>query len=410
MKKLFFALFIIFSMNISADNSDNKVYEFKLSNGINIVLCENFNFPVVMIGVLYDVGALEAPKGAFAINHLAEKLFLSQGIKNNLTENGISYSVDVYAGYTELIALMPPKSVKAFFQNVAKIKPKVSDFNYFKEQVRLCDKLNKIAGSDTIHDIGMGLLGKDTSKLIFNEKALNELKREDIVKFFEKYYTCNIRIIVCGAISHRGLLRALKNSILMMKTRRQCTSKYLDKRTSRTVFLEGKHQTNSLKMYYLLPSSFPKSQAYWSIFAKLMEDFFCGEYDYASDFEISPYLCYGNVMQKISLWPKGDVSLNQLQKVYDAFVIKLLNEPLSDDLQANLAFNEKNRVSVIKTHLSGLYELIEKSLLNNENVKNIFGYIDDIMEMKPNDFINISADIIRKNHILKIIEKYKADQ
>lgn len=410
MKKLLFALSIVFAISVSAYTSDNKVYEFKLSNGINVVLCENFNFPVVMIGVLYDAGSLEAPKGSFAINHLVEKLFFSQDIKDNLTENGISYSINVYAGHTELIALMPPKSVKVFFQNIAKVKPKVSDFNYFKEQVRLLDKLNKVTDLNIIYDSSMGLLGRNTSMLIFNEKSLAELSSGDIIKFLEKYYTCNIRVIVCGAISHRGLLRALKNSMLMMKTRRQCTSKYLDKRESLTLFLEGKHRMNSLGMYYFLPSSFSKPRAYWTILARLMENFFCNEYSYVSNFKISPYIYYGDIIQKISLWPKDDISLNQLQKVYDAFILKLLSEPLSDDLLARIALDEKNRINIIKSNLSGIYELIESSLLTNSNIKNIFEYIDDITEMKPNDFINVFSEIICKNHILKMIEKYKADR
>lgn len=410
MKKFFIALSLIYSIGVSANPTESKLYEVKLSNGINIVLYENFNFPVVMVGVLYDVGAIEASKAAFAVNYFVENSLFSPSIKYDLIENGISYSVNVHAGYTELTAVMQPKSVSAFFQDVVSVSPKVTNFDYTKEQIKLQDKLQKITDADAIYNYSMGLLGNDTSKLIFNETNLAELTNKDLSKFLEKYCTCNIRIIVCGAISHRGLLRALKNSVLKMKTRRQLTSKYLEKKALRTVLIEGHLRENSLKMYYLVPSSFSKSRAYWAIFSKLMEDFFQGEYAYASYFDSSSYLYYGNYVQAISLWPKEDVSLNQLQKLYDAFVIKILHEPPSSNFLLQVANTHKDYIHCMKNDLFGVYELIKKSLFNGGNIKNIFEYTDDITEMTPNNFINISSDIIDKNYVLKVIEKYKVKQ
>lgn len=410
MKKIFITLSLVISCNISANGSNDKLYEFKLSNGINIVLYEDFNFPIVTVGLLYDVGALDAKKAPFAVGYFVENLFFSSEAKTNFIENGISYDVNVHAGYTELTALMHPKSVKIFFQQVARAKPKMSDFNYLKEQFRLSNELNKITDYNAMYNTSMGLLEKSTSKLIFNNQDLKELTNNDVARFLEKYRTCNIRIIVCGAISHRGLLRATKNSVLTMKTRSQIASKYLEKRMPKTVYLEGKYRGNSVSMYYLLPSSFTKSRAYWTIFTRLADDFFCGEYAYVSGFVIAPHIYYGNSIQKILFWPKMDISLNQLQRLYDAFVIKILNEPLSTDFLSDVALYSKNDTHFIKTDLTRLYELIKESLLNGGNVKNIFGYIDDISEMKPNDFANISSEIIKKNNILKIVEKYKADQ
>lgn len=411
MKNFLCASLLIIFANTFAENLNDSLYEFPLSNGIDVVLYENFNFPVVIVSVIYDTGALDAPKKfQGSIAEFAEKMLISAELKTKFIENGISYKVNVHEGYTELIAQMHPKNIKMFLGRIAEFSPEYSNSDYIKQQISLCDDINKINHSDTIENIQLGLLSKTTPALIPNKQNINCISSEDTARFMERYVSCNMRIVVCGAVSHRGLLKAMRNSICTMLMRRQITSKTLDKIEKKEVYIRNKHRNNALHFYYLLPGSFDKSRAYWCIFNELMEKFFHGEYAYADTVICGPCLFYGNTVQEVSLYPKSDVPLEQSEKLYKAFTVKILHEPLDKNFLLSVAEKAENELQFIKTDLMQAYEIIREYSLNKRNIKNAFSCAEEISNISPQEFKKTASAIIKKNNILKIIEKYRDDR
>lgn len=403
-------LLAVFPLVSSADTSDN-LYEFPLSNGINVALYEDFNFPIVMVGIIYDVGALDAPKKMQgSIGEFAKKFLIPSKTRSKFIENGITYTLNIHEGYTELIGEMHPKNVKAFFSAVTEFAPEQGKIDYERQQISLLHDIRKINELDVIKNVCLGSLSKVTPLLIFNKQGINGISSEELFHFLEKFNTCNIKIVVCGAISHGGLIKAMKNSVCTMSQRRQIVSRSFEKGEKKEIHVRGRQRNNALHFYYLLPTSFDKSEAYWYIFNELLTEFFQNEYAYARDIISQPCMHYGNTVWEISLYPKSDISLNKLQKLYTAFTAKVLNTPLQKEFLVSIADNAKNDLKFVKTDLNQLYEIIKETMLNNRDVKDTFGYVNEITEIPPRKFKKTTSAMIKKNNLLKIIEKYRDDR
>ena len=302
---------------------------------------------------------------------------------------------------------MHPKNLDNALKRIAKRVIATKDISYLKQQLLIENNIDKINDSTVLHDLKCGLLSRDSSSLIFNEDELNNLNNEDVYSFLKQYNTCNIRIIICGSISYKGLMKSMRNSIHHMHKCNQLKSRETNLNSYKTVYIEGKHRNNAIYLCYLYSETFAKMQVYFAIFNALLENKLMGEYQYIIDYNNEQH---DTNLQIISLYPKFDISLNELQKIWNVFVLNIINFDLSDVLKNEISMRQKLSENIATTNLDQIYFLIKNALLNNIDIKNIFDISSEITKMNSNEFNDISKKILEKNLLLKIVEKYRALQ
>ena len=79
MKKVFFTLIALISLNINSQSIDYELYT--LDNGLDVILHQENSSPVVTVSVMYHVGAKDEIEGRTGFAHFFEHL-LFEGTKN----------------------------------------------------------------------------------------------------------------------------------------------------------------------------------------------------------------------------------------------------------------------------------------------------------------------------------------
>ena len=79
MKKVFFTLITLVSLNINSQSIDYELYT--LDNGLDVILHQENSAPVVTVAVMYHVGAKDEVDGRTGFAHFFEHL-LFNGTKN----------------------------------------------------------------------------------------------------------------------------------------------------------------------------------------------------------------------------------------------------------------------------------------------------------------------------------------
>lgn len=73
--KILLSLFpLLLLLSLPAQAADNNTHEFKLDNGLTVLVRENRQAPVVTVMVWYKVGSIDEPAGATGISHVLEHM------------------------------------------------------------------------------------------------------------------------------------------------------------------------------------------------------------------------------------------------------------------------------------------------------------------------------------------------
>jgi predicted Zn-dependent peptidase len=161
-----------------------------LSNGVNIVLQENFRMPVVIVGVIFHTGFFHSPLHKRPITTLIAENFISDVSYMKLLDLGISYQVNVHGTYTEIVAEMNPKHLNRFLQIICENEFVVKDFEVQKKQLLIDGKL---ARDCHLNEVSSKILAEIHYKNYsandtFNEAALATLTQKDVEKYFYQHY------------------------------------------------------------------------------------------------------------------------------------------------------------------------------------------------------------------------------
>jgi len=228
MKKTFlisFFLFFIFTLSLAEKVTDN-VNEYFLKNGLKVIIKENHNAPLVYVGMWYRVGNRNEHPGIYGIAHFLEHMLFRStknipggDITKTLTELGgmangwTSYDT---TAYWEVL----PSTKLDVALNIEKermINALVDKIEFEKERNIVLSELNNnrnspysILNEKLFTEAFPGLpLGEQFN---FDKiKDLENLKFEDMVHFYRKYYNPeNAFLIIVGDIETKKALQKVK--------------------------------------------------------------------------------------------------------------------------------------------------------------------------------------------------------
>ena len=215
----FFSLIGIFllsgSFPLVGEVPDN-VSQFKLENGLKIIVIENHRAPIVNHTIWYDVGASDDPYGKSGLSHFLEHLMfdgtkttksgefdnrikLMGGFNNAFTnQEGTAYTVEISTEFLE-----PVMELEADRMQYLDLKP---DHVMREREVILEERKQRVDSNPS------SLLNEQMSATLFQnhpygiptigwEHEMRSLTLEDVKSFYEKYYhPMNATLIISGDV------------------------------------------------------------------------------------------------------------------------------------------------------------------------------------------------------------------
>ena len=219
---LFITLFFIFPYSLNAA----EVKEYKLQNGMKVIVLEEHKAPVATFQVWYRVGSKDEPSGKSGISHLLEHMmfkgtprygpsFLSRTIQKNGGTNNAHTTKD-YTAYFEIVPsdriLLPIELEADRMKNLALDSDAVlSERSVVMEERRLRYEDDPqsslfeevIAAAHKIHPYRRPVIGWMSE--------INSLEREDLYEYYRKYYSPdNAFIIVVGDVNADEIVKKIK--------------------------------------------------------------------------------------------------------------------------------------------------------------------------------------------------------
>jgi len=219
---LFIAFFSLFPYALNA----SEVKEYRLQNGMKVIIVEEHKAPVATFQVWYHVGSKDEPAGKSGISHLLEHMmfkgtpqfgpsFLSRLIqKNGGTDN--AHTTKDYTAYFEIVPsdrILLPIELEADRMRNLKLDPKevLSEKSVVMEERRLRyedEPQNAlfeevVAVADRMHPYRRPVIGWMSE--------IKSIEREDLYAYYKKYYSpANAFIVVVGDVNAEDILKKIK--------------------------------------------------------------------------------------------------------------------------------------------------------------------------------------------------------
>jgi zinc protease len=206
-----------------------KVQEAKLSNGIRVLLAQRTEVPMVEFSMFFNAGFAKDPKDKLGLNRLTYSM-LDEGTKhtslfemeNKLAHLGSSMSAFAGTNHSGLYAKTLKQNFAATMDLFAEeiLVPAFSEKEFARIQKQAVEDLqNEKARPESLagrvfpgllfgqnHPFGVSVLGTG------NEKTLANIKREDVVKFYETWAKPNnATVIAMGDITMDELTQQLES-------------------------------------------------------------------------------------------------------------------------------------------------------------------------------------------------------
>ncbi len=288
MKKLIAILFIIFliPITVSADaspvknNASNGVKEYKLDNGLKVLIIEDHKAPLATFQIWYKVGSRNEPAGKSGISHLLEHMMFkgtpkygSKEFSKIIQKNGgmdNAFTTKDYTVYHQMLAsdrielsielesdrmknlIMDPKEVVAE-RNVVMEERRM---RYEDDpQSSLFEEV--IAAAYKSHPYQWPVIGWMAD--------ISSIEREDLFNYYRRYYSPdNAFIIVAGDVKPEEVIKKIRasfNDIPPYSDKRQVTSKEEEQKGERRVYLKREAELPYVIAAYHTPG-FPSEDSY----------------------------------------------------------------------------------------------------------------------------------------------------
>ncbi|MDR1375241.1 MAG: insulinase family protein [Holosporaceae bacterium] len=415
-KKILSALLIFFQTIWCGQTAPKvKFAECIIDDGSAVILCENFRMPIVVVGLLFDVGSLDAPLNKFGVAEIVAENMINSKAQEQLRSLGISCSAIASETYTEVLAEMHPKYVKKFFEimreNFSKFS--VTNLEIQKKQMIVDRRLADYYSEDIVKNeifSHIKLKNKNAANQIFKEKSLQSITEGDVKQFFaNNYLDCHLAIIVSGALNLQNLLENLP-PMKTQRHRRGITDDFCKNDAFRNVLLESKHIGRSLRYFYKIPSKQNNnlSDIFFCLFNCEVFKFFKKMNPLLVDYRIRSILDHGDCLQEVCLYPREDVTLDQLQKAYDFFVNRIRKTPFSRESFAKIARMGDYEHRFLCSSPQELYLKVRNLHMAGKNINSIYKIEDNIKNVRSQALKAFGEKVLGENLIFKITTKYNA--
>ena len=256
-----------------------SVKEYKLSNGLKVLIIEKHKAPVATFQVWYRVGSRDEPAGKSGMSHLLEHMMFkgtskygSQIFSRIVQKNGgedNAYTTEDYTIYFQIFSsdrIMLSIDMEADrMQNLTLgQKETVSERSVVMEEKRLDedDPQNSlleevVAISFKVHPYRRPVIGWMSD--------INSIERDDLLNYYRAYYSPgNAVIIIAGDVRAEEIMEKIKNSFGAIPSgppKEKINFVEPDQRGEKRVFLKKEAELPHLLIAYRTPS-FPYEDSY----------------------------------------------------------------------------------------------------------------------------------------------------
>jgi predicted Zn-dependent peptidase len=307
---------------------------------------------------------------------------------------------------------MNPRSMQDFFSIMCGIMQNninVKNLETYKKRAII---ENKLAGYLKKNVVKENILSCINRKMIFNAGTLLSINENDVRSFFhEKYRNCPMTIIVCGAVGYKNLIKSLQISISNMPDRKARAVDKLRNIDYREIAIANKYIANSVMYGYFVPRE--ENHLFGSVFAEVMKAeifrFLCRSRSMLHKFYMEDVFNCNDIVHMVSLYPKNDISIDQVQRIYNTFVKRLSLMGIEPERLSEIATFVKLKCSVCFSDLYQVYDCIKNAYLAGQDI-NFLHTLPDIIKTTNPDHVKSFADkILRHNLIIKMITRFKLD-
>ncbi len=209
---LAFSLCAAISLQAAASDLRIPHEEFKLSNGMRVVLSRDNAVPVVAVYVIYDVGARSEEKGRTGFAHLFEHMMFegSANIKKGehfkyVQSNGGTMNGSTHPDYTDYFETMPSNklSLALWLESDRMRSLSITPENLKNQQEAVKEERrlsfdNQAYRTAIIENWPAMIYGnfQSSHSLIGSFEDLNAASVDDVAKFFKTYYAPNNAVLV----------------------------------------------------------------------------------------------------------------------------------------------------------------------------------------------------------------------
>ncbi|MDR2781152.1 MAG: hypothetical protein LBB21_01670 [Holosporaceae bacterium] len=409
MIRLLAILLLFFAQSFDCNSfrsSEKKTQKCVLSNGVNVVLYEDFRMPVVIVGLIFHTGSFDAPDHQKNITSIIAENFIDEITHKKMLDLGISYDVNVSGRYTEVIAKMNPKYITKFLQIMCENEFSLKNFNVLKKQLVINGNLAHNCHQNTVYNKVLTEIRYKNFSVdeVFNEEKLASITFDDVIKYFEKHYKrCHMSIVVSGAIGYKNLIKVLQSTICNRPPSEFVSNDVCLNQIFKEIYIENKYVSRSVRYFYKISSEdMPLERAFFRIFDSELLDFFKKSNAMISDYSCFNIISNGYCIRQIIFYPKPDVSLVDFQKAYDIFVDRICRREIAPDTLKKIKLLDSYAQQFLSSDLRAVYLKIRDNYLNGLDEK------IDICDTKQ--FNLFGERILKQNLILKIVTKYKPDK
>lgn len=275
---IIFLIFFLLLLPITA--RAEQVKEYRLENGLKVLIIEEHKAPVATFQVWYRTGSRNEPAGKSGLSHLLEHMMFKGTEKYERTEfskiiqknGGIdnAYTTKDYTGYFELLPsdrIFLSIDLESDRMEHLTIDPKemLSERSVVMEERRLRyedDPQNSlfeevVAAAFKVHPYQRPVIGWMSE--------IESIKRDDIYHYYKTYYSPdNAVIIVVGDVNAKRIIEKVKElfgDIPAGYSRKDITSIEPEQRGERRVILKREAELPYIIIAYHIPN-FPHEDSY----------------------------------------------------------------------------------------------------------------------------------------------------
>lgn len=411
-----FTIFCIFSVSSKQDVAQPQIniQKCKLNNGIEVILCEDFKSPVVLVGIIWHVGALDNPVNQYGITNIISNNILSEKSLEAMYCIGAMCTTHLSDTDTSIVAEVSSKKIKQFFDIVVSdtCKIDIRNLDVYKKHLILCDKMHRYRYSNCVPlEIITGIQDHyPKNNIVFNEKELMSITKQQVCDFFHKHYNdAPISIVVIGAIGRKQLMKILHLTMgslpqRAIKPHKNCVKTNIKKNV--TIENQFMHYSLSDVIRVSMPKNTKKFNSLLWFFYHEMHKFFTDISESAGDVSLSQSRVGNEAFLKIHFLLGPYYSIAKVISEYSVFTKRFYTTQYTAEYLKTLANIAAQNYKLTFSDSSAAYNMIKELLVSNngEDVYNIFPTLEDLQSISPEDLQQFYNDI-RSGTFLRIITK-----
>ena len=424
MRKFISVLFLcIFTCGIGLSQQNQQVRYVKesvLSNGVKVMLKEDFRTPLVVVGFVFPVGLFNVPIGCQNILKLVAANLINQKLSKYFKTSSISYSIEVHKEYTEVIAIMHPSDLKDFFiavcENISEIS--FENLEIQKKQMLIDKKLDEITGVNVFDECLFSAIdvdGINTVNILSSELSITSVTGQKCQDFYDKYFKRSpFTIIISGAVGYKSLIKILQTTVSGLPKRELYTvvNRKYKNFCEKNISVISKFLGNGVGYVYWIPNEIDSkfSDIYFEIFNYRIRKFLltnsypiisgCFYYDFSD----------GGSVQCVYFSPKSDVTLKKVKSSYDELLYRMAEEKISAEELEEISKNAQMDLQFFSSDLIDAYQKICDAYVSGKNANDAYKIAENLKNADPNEVNHFTKEILLPNLLLEIQTRYKADE